>query len=113
MDQAWSVVDLDKFSFELRLSVANSLSDEQNTDDLDQFISIKQINNLVESYSVGADEEGNCIITEDIFNDIFDEVTSWIHGVALAKLAAKNLLECAWDNESDEMIFWVPSNQKN
>jgi len=29
------------------------------------------------------------------------------HNVGLAKLASKGLVECAWDNETNEMIFWA------
>jgi hypothetical protein len=37
---------------------------------------------------------------------IYDYTITWIHNVALAKLAAQDLVECAWDDDANEMVFW-------
>jgi hypothetical protein len=31
----------------------------------------------------------------------------------LAKLAAKDLVECAWDDECNDMVFWIKKKETN
>jgi hypothetical protein len=52
-------------------------------------------------------------LNEQKNQQIFDEATIWIHNVGLAKLAAQDLVECAWDDELNEMVFWQKENPKN
>jgi hypothetical protein len=43
----------------------------------------------------------------------FEEAATWIHNVGLAKLAAQDLIECAWDDELNEMVFWQKEPAKD
>ena len=98
--------DINGFAYHIRDNVAKSFT-ETYTENLDEFISIQQIINLVASKSKRKDKEGKFIINENIFNDIFDDIRIWLYEVGLARLAGKNLLECAWDSDANEMIFWI------
>ena len=31
----------------------------------------------------------------------------------MSKLAAKGLVECAWDDEKEQMIFWVDNKENS
>lgn len=107
----YSIVDMNGYAKSMRQSVAESFS-EDYSENLDEFISIKQVIDLVEQHSLGQDEEGYHIINEEVFNDIFDDLREWIYGVGLAKLAAKGHIECAWDDDVNEMVFWLPEKDK-
>lgn len=105
MSDIFTIVNLERYAMSMRKNAVLSLG-EDNQSNLDEFITIPQVSKLIENNSVGEDEEGNYLITEDTFNQTFDEIRTWIEGVVLAKLAGEDKIECAWDDETNEMIFW-------
>lgn len=107
----YSVIDMNGYAIAMREGAAKSFS-ENYTENLDEFISINQVINIIKKHSVGIDKEGNYIINDNIFDFIFDSLREWLYGVGLAKLAAKGMLECAWDNETNEMFFWLPDKDQ-
>lgn len=106
----YSITDLENYAIYLRDSAASSLAENHN-ENLDEFISIKQVINLIKKRSIGTDDEGNLLINSDVFDDTFDDIRVWIYGVGLAKLSGKNIIECAWDNDLNQMIFWHSENK--
>ena len=52
------------------------------------------------------------LIDAKIIDDIFVTTCDWIYGVGLARLASKNLIECAWDNDQNCMVFWKSDGEK-
>jgi hypothetical protein len=102
----YSIVDIEGCAKAVRESVAKSFS-EDYAENLDDFISVQQIVTLFEEHSLGQDDDGYEIINEEIFNFIFDEVRVWMYEVGLARLAAQGFVECAWDDEKEEMTFWL------
>ena len=105
MSDIFTIVDLTRYAMSMRKNAVLSLGDDVESN-LDQFITLSQVGQLIKNNSVGEDEEGNYLITEDTFNQTFDEIRTWIEGVVLATLAAEDKIECAWDDETNEMIFW-------
>jgi hypothetical protein len=110
MSEIYSISDLDMYAKSMRKNAALSFT-ELYTENLDDFISINQMVDLIKTNCVGEDEDGNLLIDEDSYNKTFDEVRVWLYNVGLAKLAAVGRVECAWDNELNEMIFWIPSSE--
>ena len=54
----------------------------------------------------GFDDNDRPLLNQDINEQIYCSVITWIHNVGLAKLAAQDLVECAWDDKANEMVFW-------
>jgi len=108
-DNVYSITDLDGYAIHIRDSVAKSFKQDYS-ENLDEYISLDQIKHIVAGYSLGYDENSNYLINEEVFNDIFDDVREVFFGVGLAKLASKGLLECAWDDNLNEMVFWLNDN---
>ena len=104
--ETYSIVDLEGYANSIRESAAKSFT-ETYTENLDEFISIDQVIGLVKEHSVGKDEKDNYLITEENFNEIFEAVRDRLYTVGLSRLAAKGLVECAWDDETNEMVFWL------
>ena len=50
------------------------------------------------------------IIDEDSYVDIILGIAEQIYHSALSKLAADDIIECAWDAEEDKMVFWMEDN---
>ncbi|NBU33532.1 hypothetical protein EBZ38_17295 [bacterium] len=110
MNDIYSVSDLNKFAESIRKNAALSFT-ESYDENLDDFISITQMKNLITTNAIGTDEDGNLLIDEASYNKTFDEVSIWLHNVGLAKLAAAGRVECAWDSKLNEMTFWLPSSE--
>ena len=107
----YSVIDMDGCASALREGVAKSFT-ENYTENLDDLISIQQVINMIQEHSLGQDEEGFHLINEEVFDFVFNEIRIWIYEVGLAKLAAQGHVECAWDNESNDMVFWLADKNK-
>lgn len=103
--------DLDKFAYNLRENVAKSFS-EDYTENLDDFISINQVIQIIAENSEDKTENDQMIISEENFNNIFDSIRVFLQEVALAKLAANGDLECCWNDQTNEMEFWVSQNAR-
>jgi hypothetical protein len=114
MDKSYAIIDLDGYVTEIRRAAADSIASDNN-ENLDDYITLDQMKGLVEQWSLGKDDEDRLILNEDANQNIFEDTRIWISNVGLAKLASEDLIECAWDNDSNEMIFWVkePTEKKN
>lgn len=106
----FSITDLDGFSDTIRDGAAKSLSQDYS-DDINDYITIEQVKQIISQNILGVDDVGDYMITEQLFDTIFETVRDEIYQSALSKLAAKNIIECAWDTENQTMIFWL--NSKN
>jgi hypothetical protein len=111
-EEIYAITNLDGYASDIRDAAAKSLS-ENNEDNLDNYISIGQIINLVKSNCQGFDMEDRPLVTESINEKIYEDIIIWIHNVGLAKLAAKDLIQCAWDDDNNEMIFWASDKRKS
>lgn len=108
---SYSIIDLEGYAKAMRDGAASSF-EKDYTENLDDFITIPQVIDTIKENNLGFDEEGNYLINEDIFDDVFNIIRDRLYEVALAKLAAKGLIECAWDDESNEMVFWLGNKDK-
>lgn len=107
--QTFSISDMTGFITTIRNNAAESIC-ENYTEDLNEFITLPQVEQMVINKSIGQDETGCYLITEEIFDSIFEDIRDTIYQTGLAKLAASNKIECAWDDELNDMVFWLNSN---
>jgi hypothetical protein len=112
-EELYSINNINGYVSQMREAAANSVSENSGEDNLDDYISIDQMIGLVKSNCLGYDDNDYPILNEDHNQKIFEEASVWIHNVALAKLAAQDLVECAWDDELNEMVFWQKETPKN
>jgi hypothetical protein len=106
MSEVYAITDLEGYATEMRIAAAKSLSANEH-DNLDDYISLNQMINLVRSECVGYDHKDRPLLDEDSNEQIYEKTVVWLHNVGLAKLAAKGLVECAWDSTTNEMVFWA------
>jgi hypothetical protein len=113
--QVYAITNPKGYVTQMREVAAKALSENSDQDDLDSYISLNQMINLLNENCLGFDDNDRPLLNEDANEKIFEEASVWIHSVGLAKLAAKDLVECAWDDELNEMVFWhkeIPKNDK-
>ena len=78
---------------------------------VDNLISLAQAENLVRQYiEPGYNDE--FIISDENYDLLCDEIKKWIYNSSLSQVASSGKIECAWDNDSNEMIFWHPESNK-
>jgi hypothetical protein len=112
--EIYTITNLNGYASQMREVAANSFVDtNQYTDSLDDYITIEQITNMIRTECLGFDDKNRPLLDEDSNERIFENTTVWIHNSALAKLAAQDLIECAWDNDSNDMVFWVKDKESN
>ena len=115
MSEVYAIVDLDGYVREMRDAAAKTLA-EDHDENLDEFINVHQMINLVKSECVGFDDNERPMLNEDTNEIIYEKTVAWIHNAGLAKLAAQGLIECAWDSNLNEMVFWsneTPQKRKS
>lgn len=102
----YAITNIKGYATEMRDAAARTVA-ENYDENLDEYISIDQMINLVRSECVGFDGENRPLLNEDANEKIYKSTVTWIQNVGLAKLAAQGLIECAWDDEINEMVFWA------
>ena len=112
--KTYSITDSLEFARIMRNCAAESLSEEYTGEpkDLDMIVTLSQVESIISEHSIGVTEDDEEIIDNDIFNNIFDETRNLIYQSAMSQLAAKGLVECAWDDEENKMVFWVDSDKE-
>lgn len=106
--EVYSIMNLEKYAAYIRKQAANSFTKKYH-EDLDQFVTIKQMCKLVEENSLGKDDKGRYLLDETGHEKLFEATRLWLYNTGLSKLAAQDLLECAWDSKLNQMVFWGPA----
>lgn len=112
-EEVYAITNIEGYVTQMREAAANSISENSSNDNLNDYISIDQMIGLVKTNCIGYDDQNHPLLNEETNQKIFEEATTWIHNIGLAKLAAQDLVECAWDDELNEMVFWHKETPKN
>jgi hypothetical protein len=100
------IMNLDKYAAYMRKKAATYFSDDYD-DDLDEFVTIPQVRQMIAHRSSGMDDKDRYLLSETGCDELFEDLKTRLYNCGLSKLAAKGLLECAWDEENEEMVFWT------
>lgn len=111
-EEVYAITDLKGYVSQMRNEAAKSLTDTPESDNLDDYISLDQMIGIVKQKSLGIDDENRFLLNEEANEQIFEETAIWIHNIGLAKLAALDLIECAWSDEDNDMVFWAKTPEK-
>jgi hypothetical protein len=101
----FSITNLNDFATILRKNAYEHLS-MTNIENLDEFITVNEVTKLVSHSGIGFDDDNNIIINEDILEELINDVSKWIYDISLSKLCGNDKLDCAWDDQHNEMVFW-------
>ena len=108
MSEVYSIMDMERYATSLRANAAMTYAKSDITTRLDEYITIPQVCTLIDNNIVGHDDEDRPLIDENGYNTIFEEIRVWLYNASLARLAANDEVQCAWDDELNEMVFWIP-----
>jgi hypothetical protein len=73
-------------------------------EELKQYMSVKNAINIIKEHAQ-KDKDGEFLINTRILETICVDMSGWLLGVNLAKLAADDKLDCYWDSKKDCMVF--------
>lgn len=108
-DQEYYVItDIYKFSTVMRRESLKVLYEEIKDEEIDKYITVEQCSSILKRLSHKID--GKLYLNEDMYINMLKEISSQIHQSALSKLASQDIIECAWDDDSEQMVFWVKDN---
>ena len=105
MEKLYAIMNLERYALYMRRVAAKSFS-ESCEENLDDYITVKQTERIIAEHSMGKDDEGRHLVDADAHERLFESIKTRIYNSGLAKLAAKEILECAWDEEKNKMVFW-------
>ena len=108
MSEVYSIMDMERYATSLRANAAMTYAKSDITTRLDEYITIPQVCTLIDNNIVGHDEKDRPLIDENGYNTIFEEIRVWLYNASLARLAGNDEVQCAWDDELNEMVFWIP-----
>jgi len=78
---------------------------------IDTLISLYQTEQLVTKYiEPGYNDE--FILSDENYGLLCDEIKKWIYNSSLSLVASSGTIECAWDDQSNEMFFWHPESNE-
>lgn len=78
---------------------------------VDNLISLVQTENLVRQYiEPGYNDE--FILSDENYDLLCDETKKWIYNSSLSLVASSGKIECAWDDQFNEMFFWHPESNE-
>lgn len=109
MSKTFAITNMDGYANKMRVEAFAAFVDVATQEMADEYITVQQTINLINS-KCSHDIDGRALVTEKLNDKIFDEISTWIYNVDLAKRAAQGLIECAWDSEKNTMIFWKPKD---
>lgn len=112
MSEVYAITNLEGYAKEMRVCAAKNICDTYD-DDLNEYISIGQMINLVKENCLGFNEENRPMLDENANGEIFEQTCVWIHNIGLARLAAKDLVQCAWSDKDNTMIFWTENKNES
>jgi len=112
MSEVYAITNLEGYAEEMRVCAAKNICDTYD-DDLNEYISIGQMINLIKQNCLGFDEQNRPLLDEDANGEICEQTSVWIHNVGLARLASKDLVQCAWSDKDNTMIFWTENKNES
>jgi len=66
----------------------------------------------IETYTFSGDD-GEVLIETEKLELAYEELETMSWGITLASACAKGMVECAWDNEQNDMIFWTTNEEES
>ena len=78
--------------------------------DDEQYLTISQVKGLILEK---CKKKGSRWMANDkILKKVTDQAQGILLGAYMAKMAVDGELECAWDEKSNDMIWWIPDDKR-
>ena len=103
----YSIADIYGYCRETRFMVASDFSDNITEKEIDEYVSLGQVEKFVDEFCDEHDDNGCPIICDQTHNAICEAILTRIQNVGMAKLAADDVLQVAFDEKLNDFVFWA------
>lgn len=108
MSEIHCILNLEKYADLVRDNAARYFAEDYD-ENLNEYITINQTCEIIAENSIGMDEQERYLVNEESYERALEEIKLRLYNSGLSKLASQDLIECAWDDEANQMIFWAKS----
>ena len=105
-DETYCITNLDGYVGALLSGVQEEMGPPDNQS-IYSFITKAQVLTIIEEQCLGYTENNEPIINNDAHAKIIEDIIYRVENTALAQLASDGFLDCAWDDELNDMVFWL------
>jgi hypothetical protein len=113
LDKTYVITNLDGYANKMIQSVLEALGEKlEDIQDHDKYITLEQMKGIINENSIGFDLEHRPFLNINSSEKIFEATVVWVKNTILARLAAKDLVECAWDDEKNDWVFWYKEDKE-
>jgi len=106
MSESYLITDVPEFCSRLY----STLGEMQQMPNIEQYITRVQFDEIMKNHIVHSDD-GDYIEEESIY-EALHEAGDLASGALISKMAVKGLIDCAWDDEKQDMVFWATEKGK-
>jgi hypothetical protein len=106
MSESYLITDFSEFC----LRLYQTLGEINQLNNLDQYITRAQFDEIMKNHVFKDDDD--YYIEEEAVYEAMCEASDLLNGSLLSKMASKGLIDCAWDDEKQDMIFWATKEGK-
>lgn len=103
----YTIDDVDGYCHQTRALVGTTFDTGITDQELDQYITLAQVEKILDDFCDYHEENGLPIICQETHNNICEAILTRINNVGLAKLAADDSLQVAFDEEINDFVFWA------
>jgi hypothetical protein len=98
--------DLNGYSTQMRSAAAQHIK-AYSFNNLDNYVTLNQVIQTVIENSRGYDDQDRVIVRTEDHENIFNQLVMRLYHTSLCKMASKDEIQCAWNNETNIMEFWI------
>ena len=110
MNEYTIITNIELFAKSVRKNAA-MVFPKSYSDQINSLISIDQTKNLMKKY-IEPSYNDEFIISSDNHRLLSNEIKRWIYNRSLSVVASSGEIECSWDDNFNDMIFWDPKSRE-
>lgn len=107
------ITNMDACIEEILKVSADQIDDNIKPLDILGYCTKNQIIGFFHEECLGYTEENQMVINYKTFDTVCRSVIQRVQNVAIAQLAADGYLDCAWDDDLNDMVFWLSDTNPN
>jgi hypothetical protein len=108
-DKPYAVTDIRKYRSMIAKEVAD-LFGIKDPVEVFNFITSEQMSKIIDEGCLGHTEDGLVVVSANVHIKITNNIYNFVQSGVLAKMASDGILECAWDDQQQDMVYWLSEN---
>lgn len=112
-NETFCITNIDGYIGTLVSNVAEEMAvSAEDRSEICDFITKAQVLTIIEEQCLGYTENNEPVIDNESHTKIIETIICSVQNTVLAQLASEGFLDCAWDDELNDMVFWLSDKGK-